>query len=194
MPRLVLALARGMAVLGGLVLTGLILITCVSVLGGLGNSFFHSAVAESVFPEFAQAALDLGVGPLFGDTEMVEVGMAFVIFCFLPLCQISGSHASVDIFSSRLPLRINRALQVLIDVIFAAVLILIALRLFAGLQEKMQYNETTYDLQFPIWWSYGASLAASSIAALVGVYVAGARIVEVASGRVILPSRQGMDG
>ncbi|WP_317056976.1 TRAP transporter small permease [Roseovarius rhodophyticola] len=194
MPRLVLALARGMAVLGGLVLTGLILITCVSVLGGLGNSFFHSAFAESVFPEFAQGALDLGVGPLFGDTEMVEVGMAFVIFCFLPLCQISGSHASVDIFSSRLPLQVNRALQVLIDLIFAVILILIALRLFAGLQEKMQYNETTYDLQFPIWWSYGASLAASGIAALVGVYVAGARVVEATSGRVILPSRQGMDG
>ncbi|MEL7258136.1 MAG: TRAP transporter small permease [Pseudomonadota bacterium] len=194
MPRLVLTLARGMAVLGGLVLTGLILITCVSVLGGLGNSFFHSVLAETVFPDFAQRGLDLGIGPLFGDTEMVEVGMAFVIFCFLPLCQISGGHASVDIFSSRFPVRVNRALQVVIDVIFAAVLILIALRLYAGLQEKMQYNETTYDLQFPIWWSYAASLTAAGIAALVGVYVAAARVVEVASGRVILPSRQGMDG
>jgi len=78
--------------------------------------------------------------------------------------------------------------------VFAAVLVLIAVQLYAGLQDKLRYPETTFMLQFPIWWSYGASLVASGIAALVGVYVAGARIVEATSGRVILPSRQGMDG
>lgn len=194
MPRMVLALARGMAVLGGLVLTALIAITCLSVLGGLANKVLHSGLVEASLPDMARRLLDLGVGPLFGDTEMVEVGVAFVIFCFLPLCQITGSHASVDIFTSRLPNGFNRAVQVIVDVVFAAVLILIAWRLFEGLLDKHQYNETTYDLQFPFWWSYAASLAAACVAAVVGVYVAVVRMIEILSGQSILPNTQGTDG
>lgn len=194
MARGVTTLARGMAVLGGLVLLALVIMTCVSVTGGLINSALHSDAIETRIPELADWVLGLGVGPLFGDTEMVEVGIAFVIFCFLPLCQISGAHASVDVFASHFPDVVNRVLQLLIDVIFAFVLVLIAWRLFDGLLEKQSYNETTYDLQFPIWWSYAASCAASVIAALVGIYIAMVRIWEALSGHVILPTGQDLDG
>lgn len=72
-------------------------------------------------------------------------------------------------------------------------LILIAQRLYIGLIEKQQYNETTFMLQFPIWWAYAASLIAAALAAGVAIYVAVARIVEIMSGRVILPNPEGMD-
>jgi len=74
-------------------------------------------------PGLSAWALDLGVGPINGDFELVEAGVAFAIFAFLPLCQISAGHASVDIFTAKLPMRINRVLQLGIDVIFAIVLI-----------------------------------------------------------------------
>ncbi len=193
MHKSVLAVARGMAVLGGLVLSALIVITCVSVIGGLLNKLAHGAL-DWLAPGLARWMLEAGVGPVFGDTEMVEVGVAFVIFCFLPICQITGGHASVDIFTSKLPDRVNRLIQLVVDLVFAVVLIVIAWRLFEGMQEKLRYNETTYDLQFPIWWSYAASLSAACVAALVGVYVAGARMVEGLSGRVILPRHEGPDG
>jgi hypothetical protein len=41
------------------------------------------------------------------------------------------------------------------------VLILISWRLYEGLLSKMSNGETTFLLQFPIWWAYAASFAAS---------------------------------
>ncbi len=176
MHKAVLTLARAMAVLGGIVLTSLVVLTCVSVAGRVMNGWLHGDFAQSTMPDLAQRLLDIGVGPLLGDFELVEAGMAFAIFAFLPLCQITRGHASVDIFTSRMPDTVNRIIGVVVDFVFAAVLILIAHRLHAGMVDKMAYNETTFMLQFPIWWAYGASLAASVVAAFVAVYMALARV------------------
>ena len=78
----------------------------------------------------------MGVGPINGDFELVEAGVAFAIFAFLPLCQISAGHASVDIFTAKLPMRINRVLHLGIDAIFAIVLISIAYQLYNGMLSK----------------------------------------------------------
>ena len=193
MQKVFLALARLMAVIGGLVLTALIIMTCVSVAGRMLNTFLHGGLAQSVAPGLADSLIGMGVGPLLGDFELVESGVAFAIFAFLPLCQITGGHASVDIFTSRMPRGVNRAIQVVVDLVFAAVLLLIAYQLYQGLQDKMRYNETTFMLQFPIWWAYAASLVAASVAALVAVYVACARILEILSGRIILHGNEGAD-
>jgi len=95
-------------------------------------------------PGLSAWALDLGVGPINGDFELVEAGVAFAIFAFLPLCQISAGHASVDIFTAKLPMRINRVLQLGIDVIFAIVLISIAYQLYNGMLSKQSYGDTTF--------------------------------------------------
>lgn len=193
MQRLFMALARIMAVLGGVVLTLVIFVTCFSVAGRMLNGFLHGGFAESVFPELADRLIAAGVGPLLGDFEIVEAGVAFAIFAFLPLCQITGGHASVDIFTSKMPRVVNRVIQLIVDWVFAAVLILIAWQLYQGLLEKLRYNETTFMLQFPVWWAYAASLFAATVAALVGVYVALARVSEMVTGRVILHGNEGAD-
>jgi TRAP-type C4-dicarboxylate transport system permease small subunit len=190
---LFMALARLMAVIGGAVLTLVVAITCVSVSGRVLNTALHGDLAQAVMPGLADRLLGLGVGPLTGDFELVEAGVAFAIFAFLPLCQITGGHATVDVFSSMMPRRVNRTVQLAVDWVFAAVLVLIAWQLYQGLLDKLRYNETTFMLQFPVWWSYAASLAAASVAALVGAYVAGARTVEVATGRIILHGTEGAD-
>jgi hypothetical protein len=111
--------ARLMAICGGLVLTVLIVLICISVIGRSLNGLLHGWIG-ALMPGVSAWALDLGVGPINGDFELVEAGVAFAIFAFLPLCQISAGHASVDIFTAKLPTRINRVLQLAIDVIFAA--------------------------------------------------------------------------
>lgn len=191
MGKLFQALARGMAVLGGTVLSLLVLLTCLSVAGRVLNTALHGEVAQSLMPGLAERLLGWGVGPILGDFELVEAGMAFAIFAFLPLCQIAGAHASVDIFTSRLPPRARRALEAGIDCVFAAVLVLIAWQLWLGLLDKMRYNETTYLLQFPVWWAYAASLVAAAVAALTGVWVALARLVESVTGRAVLQGDAG---
>ncbi|MDF1855206.1 TRAP transporter small permease [Pseudooceanicola sp.] len=191
MHRLAIGLARGMAVLGGIVLSALILLTCVSVLGRLINTILHSGWIEAVAGDLATTLLATGIGPVAGDFELVEACIAFAIFAFMPLAQVSGGHASVDIFTSGLSERTNRVLTLIWELLFAAVLITIAWRLYAGMAAKMRYGETTMLLQFPIWWAYGASFFGAAVAALIGVYVAIARALEVVTGRIILQAAGG---
>lgn len=184
--------ARLMAICGGLVLTVLIVLICISVIGRSLNGLLHGWIG-AVMPGVSAWALDLGVGPINGDFELVEAGVAFAIFAFLPLCQISAGHASVDIFTAKLPTRINRLLQLAIDVIFAVVLIAIAYQLYNGMLSKQRYGDTTFLLQFPIWWAYAASLSGSILTAVVSLYVVGIRAWELMRGEDILSQEAGLD-
>ena len=184
--------ARLMAICGGLVLTVLIVLICISVIGRSLNGLLHGWIGALV-PGVSAWALDLGVGPINGDFELVEAGVAFAIFAFLPLCQISAGHASVDIFTAKLPTRINRLLQLAIDVIFAVVLIAIAYQLYNGMLSKQRYGDTTFLLQFPIWWAYAASLSGSILTAVISLYVAGIRALELMRGEDILSQEAGLD-
>lgn len=186
MHNLMMAVARVMAVLGGIVLTALILLTCLSVLGRSLNGLLHGEFFTTWLPGFSQWALDMGIGPVNGDFELVEAGVAFSIFAFLPLCQITSGHASVDIFANQFPAGLNRFLRGVIEIVFAAALVLIAVQLYEGMLSKRQYNETTFLLQFPIWWAYAASLFGAAVSAVVGIYMACIRTLEFFTGRVIL--------
>jgi len=180
---LVERLARFMAVLGGLVLTALIALTCVSVLGRGLNTLGHSAFLTSISESAANALIATGVGPVTGDFELVEAGISFTIFAFLPICQLRKAHATVDVFAGSFPRGMNRFLVTLWEVLLSAVIVLITWRLFAGMHDKMRYAETTFILQFPIWWSYALSFAAAVIASVVAVYCAVARVLELVTGQ-----------
>lgn len=185
-------LSRAMAVLGGLVLSSLIVLTCLSVAGRMLNTLLHGSVG-ALAPEFSQWLLDLGVGPILGDFELVEAGVAFAIFAFLPYCQVRAGHASVDIVTNFFPPTANRFLQMITETVFAIALILIAWKLYDGMQSKMRYGETTFLLQFPIWWSYAASLFAAVFAALAGIYMALVRIMEFFLRRDVLQTGAGAE-
>lgn len=184
-------LARGMAILGGVVLSLLILLVTISVLGRGGNSFGHWDWLESVAPGLAGWVIGTGIGPLNGDFELVEAGIAFSIFAFLPICQLHSGHATVDIFTSRLPARINTWLITFWEIVLSGAILLITARLFAGLLGKFQNGETTYILQFPIWWAYAASFAAALAASVVATYCAVARVLGALTGRRLLPDGEG---
>lgn len=179
-------LSRMMAILGGIVLCILIVLTCVSIAGRLLNGFFHSDFMERIAPGFSKWAIDVGVGPVTGDFELVEAGVAFAIFAFIPLCQITSGHASVDIFANMMPRGVNRFLRMVIEIVFAAVLVLIAWRLYEGMLSKLNYGETTFLLQFPIWWAYAASFFGAVVSSVVGLYMAFVRTYEFLTGRIVV--------
>lgn len=195
--RIVLGLARVMALIGGAVLTVLILITCISILGRMANSALHSDIVMAVAPGMAQWLIDAGVGAIRGSYELVEAGMAFCIFAFLPFCQVTMGHASVDVFTNALPRLVNRVLDVLIAALFAVALVVIALQLNEGMLRKLPNDfgavQTSLLLEFPVWWAYAASLVGAVLAAITSVYVALMRVYEILSGRVIVPNAVGAD-
>lgn len=179
--------ARIFALLGGVVLSILIVQTCLSITGRAINTILHGDFMQTSLPGLASALLSTGVGSINGAFELVEAGMAFVIFAFLPLCHLHGAHASVDIFTTALPARITNVLNTVIAVVFAAVIVLIAWQLGQGMLSKYKTGQTTLILQFPVWWPYALSLSAAVASAIVAVYVAAMRVLELATGRRLLP-------
>ena len=157
-----LGLSRLLAIAGGFVLSILILIVVISIIGR-----------------------ETGLGAIKGDYELVEAGMAFAIFAFLPYAHMTGAHATVDIFTDWLGPRAQRVLTMVIDVVFAVVLVIIAWKLYGGMESKLGSGQTTLLLQFPVWWSYVPAFIAAAIGAVVGVWHAGVRIVEALTDKTI---------
>ena len=180
-------LARFMALLGGVVLTALIVLTCVSVLGRGLNTLGHSDFLSAAAPSFGKALIAAGVGPVDGDFEIVEAGIALAIFAFLPICQLKSAHASVDVFTDLLPGRVNGWLIAFWEIVLTLVILLIAWRLFEGFLSKYGNGETTLLLQFPIWWAYGASVVAALAASITALWCAFGRVAALITGDRYLP-------
>ncbi|HPQ96683.1 MAG: TRAP transporter small permease subunit [Thiothrix sp.] len=183
--------ARIMAILGGLVLTALIIMTCVSVLGRGLNTLGHSAFLTGLAPGLAGWLVQAGVGPVQGDFELVEAGIAFCVFAFLPLCQLHRGHATVDIFTNALPRPVNAFIIAFWEILLTLAILLISWRLFVGMLDKHNYAETTFILQFPVWWAYAASFMAALVASIVALYCAFAHIQALRQGKSLEPSGQG---
>jgi TRAP-type C4-dicarboxylate transport system permease small subunit len=97
-------------------------------------------------------------------------------------------HASVDVFTNALPRGVNKLLETLIAILFAVVLVTIAVQLQAGLERKMGSGQTSLLLEFPIWWSYMASFVGAVATAIVSIYMALLRLIELLTGRTVLTS------
>ncbi|PCJ91573.1 MAG: hypothetical protein COA52_08525 [Hyphomicrobiales bacterium] len=164
-------LARMLALVGGSVLVIIAMLTCVSIVG--------------------RAFISIGLGPIQGDFELVEAGAGFAVFAFLPWCQINRGHASVDVFTNFLSPLINRWIDLISEVLMTIAIFIIAWRLWEGTLVKMRYGDTTFILEFPIWWAYAASLCAALIACVIALYMVSVRVQEVFTGKSKLRSESG---
>jgi len=144
-------IAEWLAIVGGLLLCAIALMTVISVSG--------------------RAFVRLGLGPIPGDFELVEMGVAVVVFFFLPWCHLRGGHAAVDLFYTRFAPVLQRRLSLLSDWLMLAVWGLLTWRLWYGVLDKFRSVETTFILQVPVWWAYAVCFAA----ALAGCIVYGAK-------------------
>lgn len=156
MDRFIARLAIYAAGFGGVVLCALILMTGASIVG--------------------RALTGIGLGPVTGDYELVEIGIALAVFCFLPYAQLKAGHATVDIFTSGLSVGTNRVLIAIWEIVMALAMALIAWRLYEGLLGKIANGETTYLLQIPLWWAFAASLVPAIVAVIVAVWSAFDRV------------------
>lgn len=157
--RLIEKIARSLAILGGFILLAITLLTCLSILG--------------------RSMAGLGLGPIKGDFELVEVGVAFAVFAFLPWCQFSRGHATVDIFTNFLPAGVNRWINLIAETLMAAALLVITWKLYDGMISTIRYGDTTFILEMPVWIPYAACLFTLAIACLVATYLVFVRLGEV---------------
>ena len=85
----------------------------------------------------------------------------------------------------------NRWLEVVWEDLLSLLIFLITWRLFVGMEDKIRYNETTFLLQFPIWWAFALSFAAAAVASVVALYCAVAKVLELITGRRFTPDAEG---
>jgi len=198
--RIVAWLARALAMLGGAVLVAITALTVASIIGRAVVTIAYSHTPGYLsFLDFAHGWLraaakmlaDHGIGPVPGDYEMVQDGAGFAIFAFLPWCQLNRGHATVDVFTSFLPDRVNRWIDLVSELLMTAVIVLIAWRLGIGAMDKMRYGETTFILQYPVWWGYAFAMVGAVVAVIVSFYMLAVRIGEVVTGRPAFAPTQG---
>lgn len=164
-------LARFMAILGGIVL---VLITVMTVASIVGRSL-----------------ISFGLSPVPGDFELVEAGTGFAVFAFLPWCQLHRGHATVDLFTSFLSPAANRWIDLVSELLMTIVFVVIAWRLWVGMMDKVRYGETTFILQYPVWWGFAAAMAGAAVCVIVSVYMVWVRVREIRAGRSLLGPSQG---
>ena len=156
------ALAKGMALLGGAALIGLVVLVVVSVIG--------------------RALLWAGLRPVPGDYELVEAGTAFAVFAFLPWAHLERGHALVALLTDRFGPALNRWILVLTDAMMLAAAGFIAWRLLYGMLDKFTYRETTVLLRLPLGWAYAACFAGAVVFVIVALFVLGRSISNAVSG------------
>lgn len=178
-----------MAITGGAVLLALVLMVCLSILGRTATSILHSNWMQGTLPDMANWLIATGIGPVYGDYELLVGGLAFSIFAFLSWCQMTNGHATVDVFTSGMSDRKLRILQMFIETAFAATLVLIAYQLNIGMDTLMRRGSTTFLLQYPLWWNYAFALVPAVFTAVIGVYMALVRIAEALLDRPLVDSQ-----
>jgi TRAP-type C4-dicarboxylate transport system permease small subunit len=106
---------------------------------------------------------------------MVQMGLAVAVFAFLPLCQAHRGNVMVDTFTTRLPLRVQYALDALWDLLYAAFAGFIAWRLAVGAIEARSSGTTSMVLGLPIHYAIGVCAALAGFLALICVLTAARR-------------------
>ncbi len=161
--RAVILLAKLMALAGGAVLLALVALIVVSVTG--------------------RAFIWAGLKPVFGDYELVEMGVGFAIFSFLPWAHLTRSHAIVTLFTDRFGDAANRVILVITDIMMLAAASFVAWRLYYGMLDKFAYRETTLLLRIPLGWGYLAGFIGATVFAIIAVYVLGRSLSALIKGR-----------
>lgn len=144
-------LATGVALAGGVVLIAVVALVTLSVAG--------------------RTLIPLGLSSIRGDYELVEAGVAFAVFCFLPYAHLVRAHATVTLLTDRFGPRANVLILMISDLLMLLLAVFLLWRHSLGTLDKFSYSETTLFLRMPLWWAYAAGLPGALAFVLVAAYV-----------------------
>ena len=142
-------ICRWFAVVGGVVLVAM---TMMSVASIAGRSLFGR--------------------PVPGDFELMQIGSAICVAAFLPWCQMQGGNIIVDFFTARTSPRTQAWLDVFGALLLATVMLLVAWRTGAGALTVKAAGETSMIMGFPSWIGYALMVPGFALTAIAGLYTA----------------------
>lgn len=148
--RLIHRAALSLALAGGIALLAITVLTVVSITG--------------------RGLIAIGLGPVPGDYELVEMAAAFAIFSFLPWCQLQRGHVTVDLFMAPLGRRANLVADLIGNGLLTAAAGVIFWRLWLGLLDRQTFGETSFILGIPIWIGYVFAAVGAALFVIVSGY------------------------
>lgn len=129
--RIARGLIRGWALVGGVIILILVVITSASALSNLA---------------FRR--------PFMGEYELAKHLVGIAIFTFMPYCQLAAANVTVDIFTERMSER-SKAVMSILSGVLALIFSLVLLRQMSlGFGDYIRYPEETPTLQIPLWTAF----------------------------------------
>ena len=142
-------LAKFCAILAGLLLTVITLMTCASLIGR--NT--------------------LGI-TITGDFELTGVAAGAAIALFMPFCQVQRGNIIVDFFSAKFSVQTNAGLDRFGALLLALLFALLAWRTTLGGLNSWRTNSETQIIGFPEWIAYASMVPPFLLAMLIGMHQA----------------------
>lgn len=144
--------AAGWAILGGLVLLSIVLVTAANV--GL-------YVADRITPG--------RFGIVRGYEDIVRLLVSAAALMMLPYCQLKRGHVAVDVFTERLGGRAIRAIERIVYALMAALALFLAGWMLVGMLETRSGRLVSAVLNWPEWPFYLPGLASLALWAAVAI-------------------------
>lgn len=142
-------LAKLCAILAGVLLTGITLMTCASLIG-------RNLVGTS----------------LIGDFELTGLATGAAIALFMPYCQAERGNIVVDFFTAGLSARANQQLDRMGALLLAIVFALLVWRTALGALNSFETNSETQIMGFPEWTAYAAMVPPFALTLLIALHQA----------------------
>lgn len=139
-------LAKFCAIVAGVLLTGITLMTCGSLIG-------RNTVGVSIVGAF----------------ELTGVAAGAAIALFMPLCQVRRGNIIVDFFTARASAATNERLDRLGALLLAAIFALLAWRTALGGMNSYSSGSETQIMGFPEWVVYATMVPAFVLSCLVAL-------------------------
>ena len=146
---LLFVVARAFALVGGLVILSLTLMSLVSIAG--------------------RALLN---APVQGDYELIQLGCAVAVASFLPLTQLRGGHVIVDFFTAKSRPEVREWLDAAGALLVGLAGALIAWRMTHGALSLREANDQTTILGVPTWYAVALMIPSFALLAVCGFYTA----------------------
>ena len=126
-------LLKGVAVLGGLVLFGIMCLVSYAV--------------------FARYVLNQ---PILGGNEIVQIGMALVVMMAMPFTTLKNGHIRVDVLDPYLGATGRFLSDIMVRVVSCYVLYLLVDKTWDKALDAHEYGDVTNMVEIPVWIAYGA--------------------------------------
>lgn len=130
----------------------LLLMALMSLVSIVGRSFFDS--------------------PILGDYELVQMMSAMAVAMALPFCQMIRGHIIVDFFTTALPARVNRRLDIFASLVMAVFGFLFAWRISLGMLSLQSTGDASMLLNLPTWWGYAVMVPSFFLLGCAALYTA----------------------